>query len=422
MKKSTRFFVIFGKMFLAVAFAAAFFVPSAVARERGWLEGWSYSRAIVVTNLSDIDLRDYQVFIKNPLYDESGLITSKHFEKEGGSLSFAASEDVVDAGDIGTVSAMEFHLTDDNAKDGILEFNASSGVSIKSRKIATYGIAKADIYVNGAKGAGLTASGPNYVAIVFDKPVSADAVKIGVAAGDYTQGSIDGLKFYGVQLSGREIVRRAEAKFKSDYSDIRFTDSDGSKLLRHWMEKDGNFWVKVPEIPKNSFKVIYIYYGNAAAGSASSAPAVFDFYDDFESGDLKGWQTESWEVKSNAASDAGSYVRGGYSAYSKAPGATLSRSIPLAMTGEKIKVYAVAFADPKQEPGDLELRENGAKKIAWVPDGAWQAKEAELSSKTPVIKFTVPYIGASGAMIDDIYIRKYVTPEPVADVYAEQVR
>jgi hypothetical protein len=77
-------------------------------------------------------------------------------------------------------------------------------------------------------------------------------------------------------------------KMRSDCGDIRFTDSDGETLLNYWIESGVNttstkIWVKIPSIPANSTKTIYVYYGNSSATSLSNGNATFDFFDDFES-------------------------------------------------------------------------------------------------------------------------------------------
>jgi hypothetical protein len=83
-----------------------------------------------------------------------------------------------------------------------------------------------------------------------------------------------------------------DSDMKPNFDDIRFTDADGSTLLSHWRESytastSAIFWVKVPAVPSGS-KAIYMYYGNAAASSASDGTATFVFFDDF-SGDLSKW-------------------------------------------------------------------------------------------------------------------------------------
>jgi hypothetical protein len=75
-------------------------------------------------------------------------------------------------------------------------------------------------------------------------------------------------------------------KMRTDCGDIRFTDSNGSTLLNYWIESGLNtastkIWVKVPSIPANSTKTIYVYYGNPSATSLSNGDNTFDFFDDF---------------------------------------------------------------------------------------------------------------------------------------------
>jgi len=77
-----------------------------------------------------------------------------------------------------------------------------------------------------------------------------------------------------------------DADMQPDFDDIRFVDSDDSTELSHWRESytastSAIFWVKVPSIPSGS-KTIYMYYGNAAASSASDGTATFVFFDDFD--------------------------------------------------------------------------------------------------------------------------------------------
>jgi hypothetical protein len=78
-----------------------------------------------------------------------------------------------------------------------------------------------------------------------------------------------------------------------DGSDIRITDTDGITLISFWIE-NWNFvtqqaiiWTKVPSIPTEG-TTVYLYYGNLAATSASSAANTFIFGADFEDGTIGG--------------------------------------------------------------------------------------------------------------------------------------
>lgn len=87
-------------------------------------------------------------------------------------------------------------------------------------------------------------------------------------------------------------------------TDIVFTDSDGATRLPHWIERwdpEGTsiIWVKVPEIPANSEKTIYMYYGNPEVEGQSNSKEVFIFFDDFNGKKL---DSGTWRVARFGAS------------------------------------------------------------------------------------------------------------------------
>ena len=77
------------------------------------------------------------------------------------------------------------------------------------------------------------------------------------------------------------------ANAKSDGSDLRFTSSDETTLIPHWIQdyddtgETATIWVKVPSVGAAASATIYLYYGNAAATDTSSGDDVFTFFDDF---------------------------------------------------------------------------------------------------------------------------------------------
>ncbi len=116
------------------------------------------------------------------------------------------------------------------------------------------------------------------------------------------------------------------SNMKSDFSDIRFTDSDGTTLLNQWMESDtastsASFWVKIPSIPASpSTTTIYMYYGNASAVSASSGDNTFNFFDDFNnvlSSNPVMKPSQAWELSGTPSNRWGSiaYLNGTYYIY-----------------------------------------------------------------------------------------------------------
>jgi hypothetical protein len=76
-------------------------------------------------------------------------------------------------------------------------------------------------------------------------------------------------------------------KAQTNGNDLRFTDTDGTTLINYWIEtynstkKAAKIWVNVPTIPANAQKIIYMYFGNPAASSASNGKSTFNFFDDF---------------------------------------------------------------------------------------------------------------------------------------------
>lgn len=87
-----------------------------------------------------------------------------------------------------------------------------------------------------------------------------------------------------------------ESSMKSDYSDLRFTSSDGQTLIPYWIEEcvnsvSASIWIRVPNIPAYGTTRVYMYYGNPAATNIANGTATFEFFDDFSGTTLN---TEKW--------------------------------------------------------------------------------------------------------------------------------
>jgi hypothetical protein len=86
---------------------------------------------------------------------------------------------------------------------------------------------------------------------------------------------------------------------KSDFGDLRFTLSDGTSLLKYWIESkidsvSANVWVKVDVLPAESISTIYMYYDNENAVSTSDGSSTMILHEDMQtlpSGTLKGTAT-----------------------------------------------------------------------------------------------------------------------------------
>ena len=104
-----------------------------------------------------------------------------------------------------------------------------------------------------------------------------------------------------------------DSDMKSDFSDLRFTSSDGSTLLNHWIESytastSAVVWIKVPSISPGE-NTIYAYYGKADATSASDGTNVFAFFDDFSGTTI---DSAKWDTQASPT------VSGGYAVFRSA--------------------------------------------------------------------------------------------------------
>lgn len=72
----------------------------------------------------------------------------------------------------------------------------------------------------------------------------------------------------------------------SDYSDIRFTNPNGTTLLDYWIESSSSttatVWIELDSVATSSFN--YYFYCGATASSLSSGANTFIAFDDFERG------------------------------------------------------------------------------------------------------------------------------------------
>ena len=95
-----------------------------------------------------------------------------------------------------------------------------------------------------------------------------------------------------------QIIVPYATAMRSDFADLRFTDASGTTSIPFWNESvasaaSSTVWVKVPSLPGNSDTVIYMYYGNGAAASASDGANTFTFFEDFESGSLASYSGDT---------------------------------------------------------------------------------------------------------------------------------
>ncbi len=89
-----------------------------------WLAGYSYQKAIVIDNTANASaLSDYQVKVTNPIYDETGLVGSWHFEENTGTTT----ADTSGYTNTGTLSATGATWTTSGKFGNALSFDGSTG-------------------------------------------------------------------------------------------------------------------------------------------------------------------------------------------------------------------------------------------------------------------------------------------------------
>ena len=162
---------------------------------------------------------------------------------------------------------------------------------------------------------------------LFDKPgvqAATSLSRLDSSEWDYrqeftVQGSPDGaLTSYQMKLivhkgngtsSGRDVYLNNHCK--EDFSDIRFTKSDGTAQLDYWVESytssSAVVWVELDSIPASpSDANFYIYYGNSGASAVSNGANTFIFFEDFTDNDYT--NNPTWTVGAGSFSAANGYL------------------------------------------------------------------------------------------------------------------
>jgi hypothetical protein len=170
-----------------------------------------------------------------------------------------------------------------------LTFGCGNGTSIP-----TFGFGKTDWEINRWYHIALTLDSSSFKAYVDGQNIRTAAgttiapsptrdLFIGSFFGSqyFFNGLIDEVRIYNRALTGPSTNCSAEPNneicalylSKTSLEDLRFTDREGN-LLPYYHESDNRIWIKT-DIPANSTKVIYMYYGNNQAGTLSNFNEVF---------------------------------------------------------------------------------------------------------------------------------------------------
>ncbi|HKZ94440.1 MAG TPA: DUF2341 domain-containing protein [Candidatus Bathyarchaeia archaeon] len=82
-----------------------------------------------------------------------------------------------------------------------------------------------------------------------------------------------------------------DSDMKTDFSDLRFTETGNSTLIPYWIESytpstSATIWIRVPNIPASNTTTIHMYYDNPIASDASNGTDSFEFFDNFPGNSL----------------------------------------------------------------------------------------------------------------------------------------
>ncbi|KKT32430.1 MAG: hypothetical protein UW21_C0024G0001, partial [Candidatus Woesebacteria bacterium GW2011_GWB1_44_11b] len=266
-------------------------------------------------------------------------------------------------------------------------------------------------------------------------------------------------------------------KMQSGCADIRVVDSDGSTFIDHWVDDKTcnssatHVWTEVPSISTGT-KIIYIYYGNPSASSASNGDNTFVFFDNFTGTtiDTNKWvevdpglrisqnneliigsgpalwaNTGIYSVNSTARSSlalqwnykttmtviSGSYYECTMAGWQDTTNGVNYQNLiyghQLCRISSQVAVDITMYEDGTSK-GDSGLDDNastwykhrivlksaGGATYARSTDGlTWtQAYDSVYSTETPLKYFGLDHYGGGIMSIDDVFVRKFASPDP----------
>jgi len=254
---------------------------------------------------------------------------------------------------------------------------------------------------------------------------------------------------------------------RDDFGDIRFTDDDGDTLLDYWMEESVSgsyaiFWVEVKDSLLNN-QSIYVYYSKSDATSISSGADTFLFFDDFASAIdwVNKWQSNSqgsYSIDAGKLKLANADVTNSITTKNNYNGIAVSirlkvgtvaphqgllwlSNVAKAWTNKDLD-YIILTAGTNTSRFQLILNGSGTDfyftpdysayyhHIYKLPASGNATWDVYLAGVQKAVKTAAPlyrtvywqmvaYNGGT-SWADDIYIRKYVNPEPAHSTWGDQ--
>lgn len=207
-----------------------------------------------------------------------------------------------------------------------LELTRSSGVDQWSYQILSLTIGKRYTFTGYVKSG--TSGDESFGFYVSDSGWNWSASSTGTSSGSWTKYTFDFIPSYATiyvflykstatagtmlfdEISVKECNVDCNSHCNTDFSDLRFTTSDGETLLNYWIEsisgttpnQFATIWIKFDSIGTTD-TTFYMYYGNSFASAYSNGNTTFPFYIDKDS-------TDEWVVDGNmSVSTSGDFLR-----------------------------------------------------------------------------------------------------------------
>jgi len=245
------------------------------------------------------------------------------------------------------------------------------------------------------------------------------AINISNTAGDLTN--------YPVLITLSSTNVGSHFNWSNNGDDLRFIDSSDSELdyyIKSWNSAGhtAKIWVEIPSMSDDTNTTIYMYYGNSEADPQSNGSATFDFFDDFEDGNLDGWSfsgDDGWEISTT-------HYEGSYGAQNKdiddSETACMYRTVSVSIQGEISFWWKVS----SEEDSDyLRFYLDNTPKTSYSGPYWWEDWSFALSSGSHKIEWCYEKDSsgsefADTGYVDYIIVRKVADPEPSVSSFGEE--
>lgn len=233
---------------------------------------------------------------------------------------------------------------------------------------------------------------------------------------------------------------------KTNGGDLRFVDEHGVPV-DHWIEVwnrsgDSRIWIKMPYLAAHDSASIWMYYGNQEAFSLSNGSATFDFFDDFDDGDISDWNNASGGIEGGGSEIIASSLQSAsppYSArlYGSRAGSWGTIVVDIYRTiyvpeGAKRVDLNVVHRYPGASAGTIypektSVRINDVAKYgpSAANDTEWMSNSTNSFSDRGQIKLGLRlerhgWNTGTEAYFDNVRVRKYIGSEPSSEMGAEE--